>query len=59
MTKIVVFALIFVAIWFLFFRKTRAGKPPAKRMARIEDLIRCPKCGAFRSQKLACTCGDE
>ncbi|MCL5777094.1 hypothetical protein M1105_08860 [Limibaculum sp. FT325] len=54
LTAAVIVGAIVVVPWILRARKARPGPTPP---ARVEDLIRCPRCGVYRGLHDPCECG--
>lgn len=47
MGKLAIFAIIIVAVWFLFFRRKMPRERDSTRDEIAHDMIECDKCGSF------------
>lgn len=60
--KVTIAGVIFIVIWMVFFRVTKAvkgggGHPgPARRTVKAQDLIKCPACGIYLPSDRPCDC---
>jgi len=50
----IVVVVLIVVPWLMRARAQRPGPTPP---TRVEDLIRCPRCGVYRGKHDPCECG--